>query len=93
MFTPVSSIKAAVGIASIGVANAGAAWTAAQSMPAVISENTFIPLGAALTVLGLTVTATYKLGKWMAMKEERDKQQREELEQIKERLEKLEVVL
>ena len=88
---PIRVVEGAVAALGVGVTNAAAAWTVAeQASSPVINESTLIPIGAALVVLGTSITVTYKLAMWMAAKEQREKEQYTEMEQLKARLEALE---
>lgn len=76
--------------AAVGLANAAATWTIAEQATSTLTENTFIPLGAAFAVLGASVAATYKLTKWIAAKEAREKEREKEIDELAKRIEKLE---
>lgn len=86
-------IKAVEGlvVAAVGATHAMAAWTVAEQIQTpVINESTLIPVGLAVTVLGISMTATYKLARWMSAKEAREKERDQKEAEMVERIEKLE---
>lgn len=78
-----------VASATFAVTNAAAAWSLAAQTP-VLNEQTLIPLSVAGTVLGLSITATFGLARWMAKRERLEEKHADTIAKLLERIDELE---
>lgn len=83
-----AKVTEAITAGSLGILNAGAAFTVAQASQ-ILSESTLVPVGLAITVLTISVGFTYKITRWMAAKEQRENENQHILDDMQEEIDKL----